>query len=91
MKAVNCKVKFEVFNSFSWWSVDHVIQMGLVAEPYWCQFVFGQEGACSLPTVKTALQMIDDMPPHSLFSVIGIGPLQLPINTLSHYGRTYPC
>jgi 3-keto-5-aminohexanoate cleavage enzyme len=83
MKAVNCKPEFEVFNSASWWFVDHVIQQGLAEPPYWCQLVFGQEGACSLPTVKTSLQMIDDMPPNSMFSAIGIGPLQLSINTLS--------
>jgi 3-keto-5-aminohexanoate cleavage enzyme len=83
MKAVNCKPEFEVFNPSSWWFVDHVINEGLVEPPYWCQLVFGQEGACSLPTVKSALQMIEDMPSHSMFSAIGIGPLQLPINTLS--------
>lgn len=82
MRATNCKPEFEVFNSASWWFVDNIITQKLCDPPYWCQLVFGQEGACSLPTVKTALEMIDNMPPQSLFSAIGIGPLQLPVTTL---------
>ena len=83
MKEANTKPEFEVFSSSSWWYVDHTIQTGLAAQPYWCQLVFGQEGACSLPTPMTALEMIKQMPANSLFSSIGIGPLQLPITTLS--------
>ena len=83
MKEANTKPEFEVFNSSSWWYVDHTIQTGMVAQPYWCQLVFGQEGACSLPTPMTALDMIKQMPRNSFFSSIGIGPLQLPITTLA--------
>ncbi len=83
MKAANTKPEFEVFNSSSWWYVDHTIATGNVKEPYWCQLVFGQEGACSLPTPMQALEMIRQMPPKSFFSSIGIGPLQLPITTLA--------
>jgi len=83
MQAANTKPEFEVFSSSSWWYVDHTLSTGMVKEPYWCQLVFGQEGACSLPTPMTALDMIRQMPPHSFFSSIGIGPLQLPITTLA--------
>ena len=82
-KESNTKPEFEVFNSSSWWYVDHTIETGMVAKPYWCQLVFGQEGACSLPTPMTALDMIRQMPRDSFFSSIGIGPLQLPITTLA--------
>lgn len=83
MKANNVKPELEVFNSQSWWFVDNLIKRKLLDPPYWCQLVFGQDGASSPPSVKTALEMIDNMPPASLFSAIGIGPLQLPITTLS--------
>ena len=82
MKKSNIKAELEVFNTASWWFVDNLIKQKLVDPPYWCQLVFGQDGACSPPTVMTALDMIENMPPQSIFSAIGIGPLQLPITTL---------
>ncbi len=51
--------------------------------PCWCQIVFGQDGACSHPTVMSAMEMINNMPPRSMFSAIGVGPLQIPVNALS--------
>ncbi len=83
MKANDIKPELELFNSQSWWFVDNLINKKLIEPPYWCQLVFGQDGACSPPTVMAAMEMIDNMPPQSLFSAIGVGPLQLPINTLS--------
>jgi 3-keto-5-aminohexanoate cleavage enzyme len=83
MKANHVKAEVEVFNSQSWWFVDNLIKQNLLDPPYWCQLVFGQDGASSPPSVMTALEMIDNLPPKSLFSAIGIGPLQLPITTLS--------
>ena len=79
----NVKPEFEVFSTQSWWYVDNIIQKGLAKPPYWCQLVFGQPGASSAPTVMSAIEMIDNMPDDALFSAIGIGPLQLPITTLS--------
>lgn len=83
MKAAGVVPELEVFNSQSWWFVDNLIAQELIEPPYWCQLVFGQDGASSPPSVKTALEMIDNMPQGSLFSAIGIGSLQLPITTLS--------
>ena len=73
MKVNGVKPELEVFNSQSWWFVDNLIAKELLAPPYWCQLVFGQDGASSPP----------NMPRRSMFSAIGIGPLQLPITTLS--------
>jgi len=83
MKANSVKPELEVFNSQSWWFVDNLIKNNLLDPPYWCQLVFGQDGASSPPSIMTALEMINNMPPKSMFSAIGIGPLQLPITTLS--------
>ncbi|RJP17732.1 MAG: 3-keto-5-aminohexanoate cleavage protein [Candidatus Abyssobacteria bacterium SURF_5] len=83
MKASNIKPELEVFNSQSWWFVDNLINQNLLEPPYWCQLVFGQDGACSPPTVMSALDMIANMPPNSMFSAIGTGVLELPIITLS--------
>jgi 3-keto-5-aminohexanoate cleavage enzyme len=83
MKASNIKPELEVFNSQSWWFVDNLIKQNLLDPPYWCQLVFGQDGACSPPTVMEALNMIGNMPPKSMFSAIGTGSLELPIITLS--------
>ena len=62
--------------------VDNLIQKKLVDPPYWCQLVFGQEGACSPPTPMSAMEIIANMPEQSLFSTIGIAALQLPIISL---------
>ncbi len=83
MRANGIKPELEVFNSQSWWFVDNLIAKDLMDPPYWCQLVFGQDGACSPPTVMSALEMIDNMPSKSLFSAIGTGSLELPIITLS--------
>jgi len=83
MAAANVKPELEVFNPTSWWFVDDLINKGLVQAPYWCQIVFGQNGACSLPTPKSAMDMLADMPKNSIFSAIGTGPLQLPITALA--------
>ena len=80
MKANNIKAELEVFSSQSWWFIDNLIKKELVTPPYWCQLVFGQDGACSPPSVMGAMDMINNMPPKSLFSTIGTGPLQIPIN-----------
>ena len=79
MRANGVKPELEVFSSQSWWFIDNLIAQDLVDPPYWCQLVFGQEGACSPPDPMSAMEMIANMPPKSLFSTIGIGPLQLPI------------
>ncbi|GAB4354890.1 MAG: 3-keto-5-aminohexanoate cleavage protein [Candidatus Abyssubacteria bacterium] len=83
MKKSNIKPELEVFNSQSWWFVDNLINRKLIEPPYWCQLVFGQDGACSPPTVMSAMDMIANMPPKSLFSSIGTGALELPIITFS--------
>ncbi|MEW5980111.1 MAG: 3-keto-5-aminohexanoate cleavage protein [Acidobacteriota bacterium] len=83
MRATDVKPELEVFNSQSWWFVDNLINQGVVEPPCWCQLVFGQDGTSSPPSVKTAMEMIDNMPTGALFSAIGVGALQLPITTLS--------
>lgn len=83
MKASNIKPELEVFNSQSWWFVDNLISRKLLDPPYWCQLVFGQDGACSPPTVMSAMDMFANMPPNSMFSAIGTGSLELPIITFS--------
>jgi 3-keto-5-aminohexanoate cleavage enzyme len=83
MRANNIKPELELFNTQGWWFVDNLIDKKLLDPPYWCQLVFGQDGACSPPTVMSAMEMINNMPAKSLFSAIGVGALQLPVNALS--------
>ncbi len=80
-RTYGAKSEFELFSGQSWWFVDNVINKGIMdPPPYWTQLVFGQEGACSPPTPMAAMQIIGNLPVKSLFSTIGIGPLQIPIN-----------
>ncbi len=83
MKANNVKPELEIFNSQCWWFVDNLIEKGLISSPYWCQLVFGQDGNSTPSSVPSALQLIDNLPPNSVFSSIGTGALELPMISLS--------
>jgi 3-keto-5-aminohexanoate cleavage enzyme len=76
------KPEFEIFHTGQYWLMDYVTTKGLAKKPYWVQFVMGvQNGAYATP--MELLHLVSELPDDSLFSVIGVGPFQLPIATLS--------
>jgi len=76
------KPELEVYNSGQFWLVNNLIQKNLVQEPYLIQLVMGFQSG-SYPTPKNLLAFLDELPPKSLFEVIGVGNFQLPMTTMA--------
>ncbi|MHB8204100.1 MAG: beta-keto acid cleavage family enzyme [Desulfomonilaceae bacterium] len=81
MKEKGIKPELEVYNQGQFWLVNNLIGKGLLSPPYMIQFVMGfQSGA--YPTPKNLLNMIEHLPPDSMFQCIGVGPFQVPMITM---------
>ncbi len=76
------KPEFEIFHAGQFWLMEHVLAAGLATEPYWVQLVMGVQNG-NFPTPMDVLDLVNALPDGSLFSVIGVGPHQLPLTTLS--------
>jgi 3-keto-5-aminohexanoate cleavage enzyme len=72
----------EVYQPGQYWTAWHVINQGLVVEPYLFQFVMGYQTS-SHGTPQNAINMINELPANSIFEVAGLGPYQFPLTTLS--------
>lgn len=77
----NIKPEMEIYHAPMFWSVQNLINQDLIKKPYWMQLIFST--LFEFPTPKAMTNMVDCLPPDSIFSVIGVGPHQLPLTTLS--------
>jgi 3-keto-5-aminohexanoate cleavage enzyme len=75
------KVELEVHNISQLSNFQNLINQSLVRKPYWTQVIFGPNH--EPPTLACFSAMISCLPPDSMFSVIGIGPYQLPMVTMA--------
>jgi len=76
------KPELEVYNPGQYWIVNNLIKKDLIKRPYLIQFVMGFQTG-SYPTPKNLLAFLDELPPHSFFEVIGVGPFQLPMTVMA--------
>lgn len=81
MKERGVKPEMEMYNPGMFWVVQDLIMQGLVEPPYDIQFVLGFQTG-SFPTPANLLALISELPPQSIFSVIGLGHFQLTMNTI---------
>ncbi|MCL5735121.1 MAG: 3-keto-5-aminohexanoate cleavage protein, partial [Actinobacteria bacterium] len=79
------KPELEIYHDGMFTEAHMLIEEGLLTKPYFFSFVMGMtRGQGKVPyTPKHLLHLVDLLPPDSLFSVIGIGPSQLPATTMS--------
>jgi 3-keto-5-aminohexanoate cleavage enzyme len=77
----NIKPELEIYNASMFWNVQKLIREDLIKKPYWMELIFSS--SFEPPTPKSLVHMVDLVPPDSLWSVIGVGPHQLPLATLS--------
>ena len=80
------KPELEIYNPISMDGVYSLIEKGLLIRPYWISFVFGmhQVNQGFMPySPRYLMWLLDLLPPNSMFSVVGVGPAQLPATTLS--------
>ncbi|MBU1672292.1 MAG: 3-keto-5-aminohexanoate cleavage protein [Actinobacteria bacterium] len=78
------KPEMEVYNPSMLGEVDSLIEKGLLAEPYYVNFVMNVGGMGGYPgTPANLVYMVEMLPEGALFNVTGIGRAQLPLNTMS--------
>jgi len=77
----NIKPELEIYNASMFWNIQRLIKMNLINKPYWMQLIFGQ--GYEPPTPKALIFMVDCLPEDSLWSVIGVGPHELPLTTMA--------
>ena len=75
------KPELEVYNASMLWNVQNLIRENLLKEPYWLQLIFSS--GFEFPTPRALAHMVDRLPQKSMWSVIGVGPHQLPLTTMS--------
>jgi len=80
------KPELEVFNPVLMEDVYYLIEKGLITPPYWISFVMGMRRinrAYMSYSPKLLMQLVDLLPPNSMFSVLGIGADEFPAITQS--------
>ena len=74
-------IEFEVYNSGQFWVLQDLIDNGHVKTPFMVQFVLGV-GMAALPTPASLMALISELPNGAMFSVIGTGVYQIPMNVM---------
>lgn len=80
------KPEVELFNPVLMEDVYYLIDKGLLKKPYWISFVTGMRriNRAFMPySPKLLMQLVDSLPPHSMFTVLGIAGDELPATTQS--------
>jgi len=80
------KPELEVFNPVVMEDVYYLIEKGLLRKPYWISFVMGMRRinrSYMSYSAKLLMQLIDALPPDSIFTVMGVGTDELPATTQS--------
>ncbi|MGA3127644.1 MAG: 3-keto-5-aminohexanoate cleavage protein [Candidatus Korobacteraceae bacterium] len=75
------KVELEVHHIAQLSNFQNLISQELVRKPYWTQLIFGPNH--EPPTLACFSAMLSCLPPDSMFSMIGLGPYQLPMITMA--------
>jgi len=78
----NIKPELEVYNATMFDAVQNLIKQDLLKKPYWMQLVISPL-ASGITTPKNVITLIDFLPADSMFSLVAVGPFQLPLTTLS--------
>lgn len=76
------KPELEVFHQGQLWTVNNLIEKGLVSAPFLVQLVLGSISA-AYATPWNMLALVNELPVGSLLYVAGLGPFQLPMIMMS--------
>jgi 3-keto-5-aminohexanoate cleavage enzyme len=82
MKEKGIKPEIELYHPGQYWVIQDLLREGNLDPPYMIQFVLGFQTS-SYPTPGNVMALINELPPKSIFSLIGVGPFQLPMNVMS--------
>jgi 3-keto-5-aminohexanoate cleavage enzyme len=81
MKENGIKPEMELYRHGMYWVIQDLLMQGLIDPPYDIQFVTGFQTS-TFPTPANLISLINELPPQSLFFVIGVGHFQLPMNVM---------
>jgi len=82
MKDRGIRPEMELFHPGHYWVINDLISQSLVKKPYQIQFVLGSITA-SYATPWNLMNLIQELPADSIFSVSGMGPFQLPMTMMA--------
>jgi 3-keto-5-aminohexanoate cleavage enzyme len=82
MREHGVKPEMETYQPGQFWVVRDLLEARLIDPPYLHQFVMGYQTS-SFATPEHVCGLVRDLPAGSIFAICGIGPLQLPMTTLS--------
>jgi len=81
------KPELELYNPVLMEDIYYLIEKGLLKKPYWVNFVIGMSRGINrtfMPySPRLMVQMVDSLPPDSMFTVCGIAGAELPATTQS--------
>ncbi len=80
------KPEVEIYNNSDMDDLEYLIEKGVMTKPYYVSFVLGMHrvnNQASRYTPKHLMHLVDLLPPDSIFSVLGIGPVEFEATTLS--------
>ncbi len=80
-KKQSIKPEMEVYNPSHFWNTQRLIKADLISTPYWFELIMAS--GFEMPTPEGLLHMVRCVPPDSMWSVIGVGPHQLTLGTIS--------
>ncbi len=82
MREAGVKPELELFNPGHIPEMDHLIEEGLLDDPYWCTIIFGmQNGMPAAP--RNVINFADNLPEGSDWQVLALGRHQLPLTTMA--------
>ncbi len=82
MREAGVKPELEIFNPGHLSEVEHLIDEGLLAEPYWCTLIFGMQTG-TLPHPRNLINLVDNLPDPVEWQALAVGRHQLPLTTMA--------
>ena len=80
------KPEIEIFNPVCLENVEYLISKGLIKKPYWYGLVMGMRRinrGYMRYTPRLLMQLVEELPPDSMFNVLGVANDELPATTHS--------
>jgi 3-keto-5-aminohexanoate cleavage enzyme len=80
MRDAGVKPELEVFNPGHLPELEHLLDEGLVDEPYWCTLIFGMQNGTP-PHPRNLQNLVDNLPDGAEWQTLAVGRHQLPLTT----------
>ena len=80
------KPEVEIYNNSDMDDLEYLIEKGVLTKPYYVSFVLGMHrvnNQASRYSPRHLMHLVDLLPSQSIFSVLGIGPIEFQATTLS--------